>query len=439
MVANLARADEPAALVGLARVDITPDYPVRLTGYANRKTEYEGVDQRLFAKALAIGSDQDSPAILITVDNLGVPASMTAEVAARLEKKCGLKPERLAICSSHTHSAPALKVVAPLIFVGDITEDQIDRIARYSRDLTDRLEEVATHALADRRPGRLAWSEGKVDLAINRRKMQDGKWTGFGEVPAGPVDQSMPMLRVTDADGKLRGILVNYACHCTTLGGRYNRVGGDWAGYAQEIIEREHPGAVAMVAIGCGADANPNYRGDTPDYPRKNGEKVAQEVERLLASTFQPVSTKITARHERIELPFDKLPTREEFAERAKQKGPIAHHAAVNLARLERGEVLPTKLPYDISTWQFGNDLTMVFLAGEVVVDYALRLKSELPGRRLWITAYANDNPCYIASRRVLAEGGYEVDSSMYYYDRPTHFDPAVEDLIVETVHRLLK
>jgi uncharacterized protein (TIGR02145 family) len=80
----------------------------------------------------------------------------------------------------------------------------------------------------------------------------------------------------------------------------------------------------------------------------------------------------------------------------------------------------------------------MVFLAGEVVVDYSLRLKKELVAERLWITAFANDVPCYIASRRVIQEGGYEVESSMYSYNRPSRFSEVVEDLIVAAVYDLL-
>ena len=41
-------------------------------------------------------------------------------------------------------------------------------------------------------------------------------------------------------------------------------------------------------------------------------------------------------------------------------------------------------------------------------------------------------------SRRVISEGGYEVDDSMIYYDRPTRLDPAAEDRIVDTVLKLL-
>jgi len=67
--------------VGIARIDITPDHPVRLVGYASRKTESEGVAQRIWAKALAIGSNEgDGPAVLIieTVKSL-LPASFAAK------------------------------------------------------------------------------------------------------------------------------------------------------------------------------------------------------------------------------------------------------------------------------------------------------------------------------------------------------------------------
>jgi hypothetical protein len=91
-----------------------------------------------------------------------------------------------------------------------------------------------------------------------------------------------------------------------------------------------------------------------------------------------------------------------------------------------------------VQTWSFGNDLAMVFLAGEVVVDYSLRLKREWDRARLWINAYANDVPCYIPSERILKEGGYEGGGAMIYYDKPTKLAPRVEELIVGAVHEIL-
>ena len=99
------------------------------------------------------------------------------------------------------------------------------------------------------------------------------------------------------------------------------------------------------------------------------------------------------------------------------------------------GRIAPT-YPYPVQTWQLGNGPTMVFLGGEVVVDYALRLKAELDDRSTWVVAYANDGMAYIPSERVLSEGGYEGASAMVYYGRPSPWAAGLEQRIVDEVHR---
>src|ERR1051325_5328425 len=58
--------------IGAARVDITPDYPIRLSGYGGRQKESEGIDQHIFASALAFGADRERPAVLLCVENVAV-------------------------------------------------------------------------------------------------------------------------------------------------------------------------------------------------------------------------------------------------------------------------------------------------------------------------------------------------------------------------------
>src|SRR5439155_3846443 len=270
---------------------------------------------------------------------------------------------------------------------------------------------------------------GQVAFARNRR------------TPGGPVDQALPVLCVTGRDGKVRAVLAGYACHCTTLGGDFNKVCGDWTGYAQQAIEKDFPGALALIAIGCGADANPHPRGGADGglaLAKQHGEELAVEVKRLLDNHRISIRQKLSCRVKRLEVPFEKLPTREQWEERSRQEGIVGYHAKRNLERLDGGEALPTTLPYVVQTWNFGDQLAMVFLAGEVVVDYSLRLKQEFDADRLWINAYANDVPCYIPSRRILKEGGYEAETSLWYYDRPARLDPAVEDLVVGGVRELV-
>lgn len=437
--ATLRAESAPAAVpVGVAQVDITPDYPVRLNGYGDRKTESQGVENRIKAKALAIGDDVSGVSVLLAVDNCGVPARLTEDVAGRLKRKVGLARERFVVCSSHTHSAPCLSNGLPFIFGNPLPPDQQGRIDRYTRELADALEKVALAALADRKPSTLSWAQGKVGFAANRRVLRDGRWVNFGVNPAGPVDHSMPVIRVADPNGKVRAVLVGYACHCTTLHGTFNKICGDWSGYACEELERSYPDALALVVIGCGADANPEPRSGRLDDAKQHGATVARETERLLKGTMIPLPNTIRAAYRQVELPFGTPRTREQLAEMARHTGPEGYFGRVMLERADRGEAPPRTMTYPVQTWCFGDTLGMVFLGGEVVVDYALRIKREGAADRLWVVAYSNDVPCYIASKRVIEEGGYEVDGSMLFYDRPSRLAPEAEDIIVNTVHELL-
>jgi hypothetical protein len=411
-------------------------------GYGSRTTESSGIASPLKVRALAIGSDakdkeDEGPAILITLDNCYVGSFMTEEVAMRLQIEAGVRRERLVTCATHTHCAPALNSGIEFIFGVPVPADQKERIARYTKELIDGMEKVALQALAARTPGRLAWGQGSVGFAANRRVLKKGKWVNFGVNPNGPVDHSLPVLRVTDPAGKVRAVLAGYACHCTTLGGEFNQICAEWVGFACDDIEREFPGATALVIIGCGADANPEPRRNLDDA-KNHAAALSRTASQVLATSLIPLPGRVTTRFRQIDLPLGTLPSRGTLEARSKLPGAEGMFARALIEKLNRGESLPTSIPYPVQSWCFGDELAIVFLGGEVVVDYALRLKWEIDARRLWVTAYSNDVPCYIASKRVLSEGGYEADLSMVFYGRPARLAPEAEDLIVRTAHDLL-
>lgn len=416
---------DPGFSAGAVRVDITPGYPVRLSGYGGRRDESSGVAQRIFARALALGEEGAPPAVLVAVENLGVPDRVVTEVAGRVEKKAGVPRERFALASTHTHSAPMLSGICETLFGVDIPPEHQASIDQYTRELTDLLEKAALDALEARAPARLEWGRGKAGFAGNRR------------TKGGPVDHELPLLRALNAAGGTIAVVAGYACHCTALGGDFNQVCGDWAGFASEMIESRSPGSVALVLIGCGGDADP-YPRTGLDLAKRHGQEIAAEAERLLTSGMKPLSGKLEGRFRRVELPFAPHPERKEWERRAKDAGAVGHHARRQLARLDRSEALQTHVSYPVETWTFGDDLAIVFLAGEVVVDYSLRLKRDLDGSRLWVAAYANDVPGYIPSRRILSEGGYEGGGAMIYYDRPGPFDASVEEKIIDTVRAMV-
>jgi len=374
---------------------------------------------------------------MVSVEVCVLPGWVTEQVAKQVNKKAGLPRDHLVICCTHTHTGPCLKGALPTMFGEPLPAGHQAHIDRYTDRLVSLLERVALEALANRRPASLTWGQGKAAFAMNRRQPGPAGAIRLSVNPGGPVDHALPVLRVATGDGKLLAIVANYACHCTTLGGDFNKLCGDWAGYAQQYIEADQPGATCLITIGCGGDANPEPRTGL-DLAKRHGREVADEVRRLLQTDLVPLAGPPSCRLERIKLPFDRIPGRREWEERAKQSDYAGYQAKRIVEQLNGGQALPTELPYSVQTWSFGHQLAMVFLPGEVVVDYALRFKREFDADRMWITAYANDVPCYIPSRRVLAEGGYEPVSSMIFYDRPSRLAPEVEDLIAAAVHRLV-
>ena len=403
---------------GAAKVDITPSKPIRLSGYGGRVSVSEGIEDRIHARALALVDETGAPTVLVSVDSIGIPAWVRERIVGSIRGRTGVYHVRFAITSTHSHFAPALHGSIPNILV--MTPEEEDVVREYTDDLVEKCIEAIDSALSKLAPVTLEHGAGRAGFAKNRR------------TEGGPVDHDVPVLAARSPDGKLVAVVFNYACHATTMGGEFNRVSADWPGLAASAIEAAHAGAVALPLIGCGADANPHPRGDYP-LSRLHGKELAAAVEAVLASPLSPLEPRLDAQLEPVRLRFARLPTKEELEGRL-GAGPehIRRHARLQLERIAREGKLPETHPYAIQVWALGRRIHWLFLPGEVVVDYATRLRKEIGREHLWVTAYANDIPCYIASRRVLGEGGYEADDSMYWYGQPTRWDPSVEDTIIE-------
>lgn len=234
----------------------------------------------------------------------------------------------------------------------------------------------------------------------------------------------------------MRAIWANYACHCTTVGSR-NHVGGDWAGYANQRIEEKFGSAVALMTIGCGADIGPQPSGSLKDADR-HGLSIAEEVQSLLRgqSTTLYGHPKVSKRI--IQLPLTQPKPRQYWEMKLKEEGFEGQLAKYMLNELNTSGAIPEKVEYPVSAWNFGDKLAIVFLAGEVVVDYSVRLNKELDWSRLWISAWSNAMPGYIPSKRVLEEGGYEPEFSQVYYAKPGPYRPEVEEILVGAVTEML-
>ncbi len=424
---------------GFAKVDITPTEPVRLSGYGNRNVPYTGIDEKLYCRVMALKNDAGKLHVLASFDTIGFGQPFTETIAAIIKKEYGITRNRFVLCGTHSHTSPQLVSFAPNLYAKPLTQEESKKTAAYTIFVNQQIVKTIKLAIANMAPGKLFFASGKATFARNRRALKNGKWSGFGVNPKGPVDHALPFLKVVGTDGKVRGILFNYACHCTTFGGNYNRINGDWAGYASKYLEQSFPKAIALCTIGCGADANPDRnQSKALALAKSQGAEIHDEIKQLISKEMQPITTTLSTAFDHADLKYD-LPTEDFLKKQLKSSRPqVRQHAENMLAIKEKNGHLPTSYADPIQIWKFGDQLTMVFLGGETVVDYALRLKKEIKSENIWVTAYANDVLGYVASERIRTEGGYEVDFSMIYYNKPGRWATGTEENLIRKVHELI-
>jgi neutral ceramidase len=419
---------------GLAKAVITPEMNIWMAGYAARKKPAEGKIHDLHAKALALMDGSGNRVVLVTADLLGFPRALTEEVSQRAKKSYGLKREQILFNASHTHTGPVLG--GSLAGAYDLDAEQTDAITKYTDQLKGELVALIGKAIEDLAPAKLSFGRGVAPFAMNRRQMTPNGVI-IGVNPDGVVDREVPVLRIESPAGNLRGIVFGYACHNTTLTGEFYLYSGDYSGFAQEAIEKSHPGAVSLYVAGCGADVNPAPRSKL-ELAQEHGETLAKSVDQVLSGSLTSLKGPIKSVIGDVAIPFSPAPTKEEFQARLNDNNAFRRrHAERMLQRLERDGKLISKYPYTIQIIRIG-DLKLIALAGEVVTDYSLRLKRELGGN-LWVAGYSNDLCSYIPSARMFKEGGYEVIESMIYYDLPGPYQPEIEEKIISKVYELAR
>jgi hypothetical protein len=338
------------------------------------------------------------------------------------------------LTASHTHSSPVVN--RNLFDIYPPFDDEMKKkVEENLKFLEDRIVQCAGQALNNLKPARVSTGVGIARFAVNRRNNKESEVLNTSDL-AGPYDHTVPVIKVSDAALNPVAVIFGYACHATTLWG--NHYSGDYPGYAQVELEKSFPGITALFFAGCGGDQNGIPRGTVP-LAEQYGNELAEAVKRVLKEPMSEQEPKLSTLYNEIELPFSDPLSIDELTHIIENSHPYQQRWARKLIqKLNSGETIPENyLCYPAQTWQLGNQI-LIALGGEVVVDYAHKLKNKW-GNDLFIAAYANDVMAYIPSERVLKEGGYEGDFSMRAYGQPATWAPGVEKLILSEVDRQIK
>ena len=410
---------------GAASVVITPTEPMWLAGWAARRQPASGKTMDLFVKALALEDANGGRVVIVTADLIAVPRSLAMKVAAQAQGRWNLPRERLLFNASHTHTGPEVRPDKVPFF--EIPPQLAAKIEPYVSQLEDKIVAAIGIALETLEPANLRAHQFAAGFAVNRRSPKD------------TVDHDVPVLEIARANGKPLAILFGYACHNLTLPPTFFECHGDYAGVAQQLMEEKFSGTTALFLSGAGADQDPSPRG-TLELAQAHGKALADAIIKGLPDGGRVVTGGLRATFEEVDLDLQPLPSKESLqADLKSEDAPRRRKADFLLTALAEKRTLLTRLPCPVQVLRFGEEVLLIALAGEPVVDFARRFKSDFAGPLVWVAGYSNDMFGYLPTRRVLLEGGYEGGRATLWSALPAPLAESAEERVVETVRKLVR
>ncbi|MGK6313886.1 alkaline ceramidase [Neorhizobium sp. DT-125] len=395
---------------GAAIVDITPPPGLLMSGFAARSLPARGAHDALTARAVAVGDTA-----VVVADVIGIDAAMSA----RIRERCTLPAGSVIVAALHNHGGP-VSMAGRLSLAAD---------PAYLERLEDACVAAIDKAAAARRPANITAGQGNdPGIARNRRH------------PGGPVDASLPLLRIRGEDGAMIALVTAYACHPVVLAADNLLWTADYPHFVRQTLEEAYPGAVALFMTGCAGDTNTGHSAHAsvtlaanPDRPYEAAARIGRKVAvAVLAASEQPVSDTVIERNGTVALGFHRRETeppqilekrwREEALTAEPARKNLLGYWAVWARDIAPAEPEPLSARVTVLDW---GGVPLVALPGEIFAETALSIRAALgPDKPAFVIGFADDNPGYIPPAGEFRHGGYEVDEAHRYYGLAATFAP---------------
>jgi len=410
LIASPAPASNSVGLkAGAAKIDITPEEPVNMSGYAGRKALSTGVHDPLSARAVAFEAN-GKRLVLISTDIIGFYEDVGNVMRKAIQDECNLQPSELFLCGIHTHAAPTPTLNRERGHANNV---------EYTEALKPKLIEVARKALANMEPVKLGVGVGSCPVGGNRRELRvtdKGESSiVLGRNPYGTTDKEVLVVKVAKADGAPLAVLFDYATHGTSLGTANLTISGDVPGLAEQFVEKIlGSGVVAPIFVGASGNIDPWFR----VLPKIN-EEPGWIPEPVLLGTFLGEEVVTVYRAIRQTNSVDKIAT--SFVTLQLPAKPPEAGAT---------EKKRDSVPLNVTVARIG-DIAFVGLGAEVCTEIGLAIKAGSPCERTFVITHCNGAASYLPTKEMYVQDGYEVNTSP--------FAPQAADIVVRESIRLLQ
>ncbi len=414
----ITQGGESGAFLSAGSVDITPDRPLPLAGYVNRRARSRGVADPLELNALLLRAPGQSVAVL-TADLLFVTTELKAQLLDAVGARLGLDEASLLVAASHTHTAPAVDSSKPQLGVCD--PDYAALVARRAVELLGRLASV------DPVPCHVDYRTGTADHAINRRRPG---WRGVRSAPnpAGPRDETLHLLTFSDPTDRPLAVLWSYACHPVGFP-TTTRVSADFPGVVRRALRDAHGAELPVLFLqGFAGDVRPRETGPTTRFARRL-------VELVVGPLFTPFSAAAYAAWsgglaERVvSVARGALRTRRPVA-------PVCRRERTALSALVAGATAGREVTFQ--RMSLDPAFHIVAVSAEPVTAYGTVLRRMFPGAVVPV-GYSDSVFGYLPTATMLGQRGYEDSGFMRPFGLAGQFRPELERVVLNAWERLTR
>jgi len=377
---------------GIAKIDITPDKPVKMSGYGARKALSDGVHDPLSAR-IVVFENNGRRLVIVSSDLIGYYDGTAEHFRKVIMNEFGLSPSELLLTAIHNHAGPTLTLNADKVHANNYD---------YTKDLERKLVEASHEAFDRMEPIEIGAGVGYSPVGMNRRQLvfdrAGNSSIRLGRNPYGPTDKEVLVMKLAKPDGATYAALFDYATHATCLGGRNLTISGDVLGLAEQFVEKIlGEEVIAGAFAGASGNIDPWFRvlpaintepGWIPE-PVLLGTLLGEEV----VHVFRDIEELSGGGEIRSSIVTLELP--------GKPRGSLEI----------KKDTAPTSLC--ISAARVG-DVAFVGLGAEVLTEIGMSIKAASPYEHTFVIAHCNGAAGYIAPEHLYVEGGYEITSSPF-------------------------
>jgi len=402
-----------ALRAGYAQACVTPPLGLPMEGLG-QQGGIAKIHDDLFVRALFLAHGRRR-ALLLGCDLLFFERGDVDRIKGAIGRRLDFPPGQILLNCSHNHAGPRLTRWS---YTGQADPAYLDEVVEAFVD-------AAVAAAAGPRPVSVWAGTTTTAVPVCRRRIDAAGRAQWAPTRSGITCNALPVCVLRDDGGGVLSVLFSVSCHPSMI--YFNEVSAEYPGAAVRRLNARLATGGAFFLQGAGGDAKPrpvavgeeHWRQGTWEEMEAVGEELADAVAACVGTGLRPVRPDLRLASASMEWPLQEVPASSHF--RAVAADGVEREARRlwgrdMLARIERRGGLPAAIAVEVHALQLGEGLRLIGLNGELVGELGNLILDVYDRGVTFPMGYTDGAEVYLPSDRMVAEGGYEVDSYWEYH-----------------------